>query len=196
MSRGKSLDGGPRRSRVWLGPPPRGGERLSRVFGIGSPNRQDIIESKLEELQAELRRLDEQVCELRERTPAPDVIAPAPKSPHQPLRQLVELHRLPLASDRNYWLAHCDGFTVYTGNNPLGAVDGIRFQSRIDRPDLLEVRCGRFGRQVLLVPVEQVEFVYPEEKAVVVQISNRPSGVGQRLRSRLNQLWSPLHVGG
>jgi hypothetical protein len=108
---------------------------------------------------------------------------------------MVELNRVRLASDRNYWLAHCEGFTVYIGETPLGAIECIRFRSRIDRPDLLEVRCGRFGRQALLVPVEEVDVVDPDEEAVVLQVSYRPSWAGQRLRTRLNQLWTPHHAG-
>jgi hypothetical protein len=40
-----------------------------------------------------------------------------------------------------------------------GIVEGLRFLSSIDLPDLLEVRAGSLGRQLLLIPVEQVEGV-------------------------------------
>ena len=45
----------------------------------------------------------------------------------------------------------------------------MRFRSHIDRPDLLEVRCGHLGRRLLLVPVDDVAFVEPQERMVVLQ---------------------------
>jgi hypothetical protein len=70
----------------------------------------------------------------------------------------------------------------------------MRFQSRVDRPDLLEVRCGRFGRQLLLVPVSDVEAVEPEEETVVLQSQGRVPGTRERLHARLEQLLAPLHA--
>jgi len=117
-----------------------------------------------------------------------------PASVRESLPPLVDLPRVPLASDRDYWLSHCEQFTVYAGECLLGVVEGIRFQSRIDRPDLLEVRSGRLGRQLLLIPVDHVEVVEPEEEVIVLQASHRVAGVRERLRSRLDQLWTPLHA--
>ena len=43
-------------------------------------------------------------------------------------------------------------------------MEGLRFLSGIDRPDLLDVRAGPLGRQRLLIPVEQAEGVLFTEK--------------------------------
>jgi hypothetical protein len=73
-------------------------------------------------------------------------------------------------ADRSYSLARCEGFEVDSPTGPVGFVEGLRFFSRIDQPDLLEVRCGgRFGRRLLLIPIEQVEDVQVTEGRVFVR---------------------------
>ena len=65
-------------------------------------------------------------------------------------------------------LARCEGFDVVSPDGPVGFVEGVRFVTRIDRPDVLEVRGGRFGRRLILVPVEQVDEIRPDEQLVVL----------------------------
>ena len=188
MSGGKSQDGGRRDSRAWLGPRGQGGERLARALGVGSVGEQDIA-AKLAALQADIRRVEERLREL-----SADAGLDNPNVPRQPRLPMVELNREPLASDRSYWLAHCDDFTVLAGESLLGVVEGARFQSRIDRPDLLEVRRGHLARRTLLVPVEDVAVIDHRSKVVVLEDSYRVTGIRERLRSRLNQLKAPLHA--
>jgi len=71
--------------------------------------------------------------------------------------------------DRDYWLSRCEGFLVEspTGRG-VGVVEGVRFALRIDRPDLLEVGIGRLRRSVLLVSVDEVEYISGEEERVVL----------------------------
>ena len=74
--------------------------------------------------------------------------------------------RLPGASfDRDYWLAHCEGFRVDTANGRLGFVTEIRAG---DRPDdaLLAVQAGVLGRRVVLVPLDEVEFIVPRAQRI------------------------------
>ncbi|HET8742134.1 MAG TPA: hypothetical protein VFM41_05880 [Gaiella sp.] len=66
-------------------------------------------------------------------------------------------------------LARCEGFEVDSPVGPVGVVEGLRFVSRIDRPDFLEVRGGRFGRQLLVIPVDQVEEVRASDQLVVLR---------------------------
>jgi hypothetical protein len=73
------------------------------------------------------------------------------------------------AAERSYALARCEGFAVDSPAGPVGYVEGLRFMSRIDQPDLLEVRGGRFGRQLLLIPIELVDDVQVPEGRVVVR---------------------------
>jgi ribosomal 30S subunit maturation factor RimM len=66
----------------------------------------------------------------------------------------------------DYWLHRCEGFTVWQGRRELGKVTGFRFHASTE-PELLEVRSGRFGKR-LLIPVEQVEQIDPEQRRVVL----------------------------
>jgi hypothetical protein len=186
LSRGKSRGDGRRDSRAWLGPPGQGGERLARVFGVGSSSEQDV-ERTLDDLRRTLIRLENEVNELTSivrRT----VSHASPPDPGRP--PVVELPRVPQASDRDYLLSRCDHFTVYAGERIVGAVEGMRFRSRVDRPDLLEVRCGHLGR-LLLVPVGDVERVEPEERKVVLQDARPIPGVRGSRRLRLDRRRTP-----
>ena len=190
MSGEKFRDGGRRDVEVWLGPRGSGGERLARALGFGPPAGHDVG-SELEELRADVRRLEQRVLELSGDFGETDLET----TPHTSL-PTVELRNTgaPLANDRSFWLAHCEEFEVFAGESPLGVVHGTRFGSRIDRPDLLEIRLGRRGRRILLVPVEDVEAIDPKERIVVVQASHRVAGARQRLRSRLHELRAPLQA--
>jgi hypothetical protein len=71
--------------------------------------------------------------------------------------------------ERAQALARCEGFRVDSPTGTVGFVEGLRFESRIDEPDLLEVRGGRFGRKLLLIPTEEVEDVSLAEQRLVVR---------------------------
>ena len=77
--------------------------------------------------------------------------------------------------ERGGALARCEGFRVDSTNGTVGFVEGLRFGSRIDQPDLLEVRGGRFGRQLLLIPIEAVDEISVAEELVLVRIATQPS---------------------
>jgi hypothetical protein len=96
-----------------------------------------------------------------------------------------------LIADRSYSLARCEGFEVDSPTGPVGFVDGLRFISRIDRPDLLEVRGGRFGRQRVLIPIEQVEDVRVTEGRVLVR--SAPLLSGDLLAELVGRLRRVLH---
>jgi hypothetical protein len=69
---------------------------------------------------------------------------------------------------REYWLRRCEGFVVETATRRIGRVDGIRYGKSQDEPEALAVRAGRFGRRLLLVSIEDVERVDPDQRRVVV----------------------------
>jgi hypothetical protein len=71
--------------------------------------------------------------------------------------------------DRDYWLAHCQGFTVEGPEGRLGTVADVRFLSRLERPDVIVVRTGLLGRRRFSVPVDEVEEVVPDEQRVVLR---------------------------
>src|SRR5439155_24048846 len=115
-------------------------------------------------------------------------------------RSSVEIRSLPShpirspSPDRGRSLARCEGFQVDSTSGTIGYVEGLRFVSRIDEPDLLEVRGGRFGRELMLIPVEAVEAISPEEERLVVR-SLPPSGGdhAHELVSRVRRVLSATH---
>lgn len=65
--------------------------------------------------------------------------------------------------DREYWLAHCEGYRVDSAAGRLGVVEEVRMSSRGKKP-ILAVRAGQLGRRVLLVPAPEVDFIVPRAK--------------------------------
>ena len=173
----------------WLG---RGHGRRHRrwalteqLFGPGSPpdmeqfltgfaERLSQERIALGQLEAELTAQRERVWELERRLEA---IAldhdhagdPFPEHSINPPRRTVITVRSTLPSDRDYWLTRCDGFLVEApAGCSVGVVEGVRFGSRIDRPEQLEVAVGRIRPRLLLVPVDEVEYVSGEQQLVVL----------------------------
>ena len=88
---------------------------------------------------------------------------------------------------RSRLLAQCEGFDVGAPGGPVGFVEGLRFGSRIDCPDVLEVRGGRFGRQLLLVPIDEVDEIHLADRCLVLRTtpvlaSDLLDDLGGRLR--------------
>ena len=124
------------------------------------------------ELDTHFARIESLERRLDELTPATDkdescLLSPR-SSPHSRVVGAKDDSRAFLAQ-RSYSLARCEGFQVDSPAGPVGFVEGLRFISRIDQPDLLEVRGGRFGRELLLIPIEQVADVLVSEERVVVR---------------------------
>jgi hypothetical protein len=110
--------------------------------------------------------------QIQERMSSPDVQrqAPAqmPTAPEIPSFPSASV-RSETALKRERSLARCEGFDVESPGGYVGIVEGLRFGSRIDVPDLLEVRGGRFGRELMLIPIEAVAEVSVEEERLVVR---------------------------
>jgi hypothetical protein len=175
--------------RAWLGGggSAQGGERLARLFRIGRAERALQLENELAELMARVRTLETELRALR-RLDDPD-----PCQAEIGGTSTVELRRPPEPGERDYELHRCQGFEVYAGQERLGVVEGILYGSRSDRPDVLEVRTGRFSRNnPLFVPVEDVEAIEPDEAAVIVREALRSSASRSRLAAAVARLRSPL----
>jgi hypothetical protein len=177
----------PTRSRPWA--------YKELLFGSSRDREQarelDAVAEQLDNERAELARLYQELDEhsvrivglerrLQELTRATERDEPRPVSSRSPPTQRAapaeeDDFRASLAH-RSYSLARCEGFQVDSPTGPVGFVDGLRFISRIDQPDLLEVRGGRFGRQLLLVPIAQVEEVLLSEERVLVRTAPTPTG--------------------
>jgi hypothetical protein len=129
-----------------------------------------VLYRALDQHIAKVERLDKR---LRELVPAADPEAAhreRPRSfPRTGLSGDGEEDELAHASAEGRSLARCEGFQVDSPAGPVGVVEGLRFVSRIDRPDLLEVRGGRLGRQLLVIPVSQVKEVVVADELVLLR---------------------------
>jgi hypothetical protein len=170
-------------ARTWLGGDARGGERLARIFQVGRTARASELEAELAELRAKLDWVEEELSALR---PDPDGSDARPEAAPDPI--VIDLPRVVLPRGHDYRLSRCEGFAVYAGARLLGTVKGVLYHSRTDRPDVLEVRSGRLGRRLLLVPVSDIEAIEPDDEAVVVKETCRPPQSRERVRAHLEGL--------
>jgi hypothetical protein len=84
--------------------------------------------------------------------------------------------------DGNYWLGHCVGFRVECQDKRVGVVENVRFESRIDRPDELIVRCrGLLGRE-LVIEVDEVAVIVPSEMRLRIKHRPQPAAQGKPRR--------------
>jgi hypothetical protein len=155
---------------------------------------------------AELRRMQEQlldqVVRIAELEGRVETLMQAGRShPNEPADHRAEESRVrsfpsdPMRSarglERGSALARCEGFRVDSPDGAVGFVEGLRFGSRIDQPDLLEVRGGRFGRQLLLIPIEAVDEISVPEERVLVRIATQPTD--DPLHELVGRLRDALH---
>ena len=68
--------------------------------------------------------------------------------------------------DRNYWLAHCEGYRVDGDGGRIGFVEEVRPGPNHPQDTILAVRAGRLGRRVLLVATADVAFIVPRAEQV------------------------------
>lgn len=124
--------------------------------------------ARLAELEVQLRGLLGSPSRARPwELPNEAPVADAPRARVE--RATVELGQPDGASEREYWLHRCHGFRVEADERIVGIVEGVRFGSSATRPDLIEIRGGRFGRRLFLVPVEDVEDVIEEEQTLLLR---------------------------
>lgn len=68
--------------------------------------------------------------------------------------------------DRDYWLAHCEGYRVDGNEGRIGFVEEVSVGAEHPRQTLLAVRAGRLGRRLLLVSAADAAFVVPRERRI------------------------------
>ena len=203
---------GVERVERWLGP---GSTARSRRWAyadllLGDGAREDELSALAADLAvdlAELRRLQNEVYDQVVRVAAlegriqalmhPSADAPVEKEP-DPEPQTPTLPSFPSGPANegsgidSALLVRCEGFEVDSPVGLVGFVEGLRFGSRIDVPDFLEVRGGRLGREVLLIPIEAVQEISPEEERVLVRgVSPTQTDISHELVDRLRKA---LHV--
>jgi hypothetical protein len=100
---------------------------------------------------------------------------PPAETPPSP-RRLIRLQPSSGRPGEEYWLCRCEGFEVDAPDGRVGVVEGLRFLSRLDRPDELEVRGGRFGRDLTLIPTDLVDTVDAAAGRLVLRSPVRQRG--------------------
>ena len=212
----RSEQGSPRgveRAEQWLGPGPRARSRRWAYADVllGDGPREDELSALAADLAvdlAELRRLQNELYDQVVRVAALEgriqalmhasVDAPGEAEPEPTEESAPTLPSFPSgpaaeeSGDRDTLLVRCEGFEVESPVGLVGFVEGLRFGSRIDLPDFLEVRGGRLGRELLLVPIEAVQAVSAEEERVLVRgVSPTQTDISHELVDRLRKA---LHV--
>jgi hypothetical protein len=173
-------------------------ERLKELAGVvdeldTAHARRARLHQELDELSLRILRLETRVRELTPATERDEPHAPAPRAlPRTRGRPAANDDDQSRSEERSYSLARCEGFEVESPDGPVGFVEGLRFLSRIDQPDLIEVRGGRLGRQLLLIPTDQVEEIRPAEERVLVR--SVPTPAGDVLAELVGRFRRALHV--
>lgn len=98
--------------------------------------------------------------------PAPESVQPDPKAP----------------IDREYWLAHCEGYRVDSPGGRVGLVEEVRRVDGDERPESLAVLAGMYGRRRLLIPVSEIDAIVPYEQRVFLRPSASIAGTARVAR--------------
>jgi len=206
-----------KRAEQWLGPGLAGrerrwayeelllgsngdGEQKSELSALAADLAVDLadlkrLQNELYDQVVRIAGLEGHIQALRQGAPA----EPEVEEPTDEVRVAIDVRSLPShaplpgAERPHQSLARCDGFEVLSPEGIVGYVEGLRFQSRIDEPDLLEVRGGRFGRELMLIPVEAIEEVRTEEERIVVRSVPRGSGDGEATSELVRVFRRALH---
>jgi len=89
------------------------------------------------------------------------------RRPRKHLRSAPPLSsRAETTFDRDYWIAHCEGYRVDGHEGRIGFVEEVR-----DNPDdpatpLLAIRAGMLGRRILVATANQVHMIAPRAQQV------------------------------
>ena len=95
--------------------------------------------------------------------PTPE-IRPREKRLREPRARTSRRAPAPDAFDRDYWLAHCEGFRVEASGGAVGFVDSVLGGSE-GQPTLV-VRAGLLGRRLLVVSSSSVAFIVPRARKI------------------------------
>jgi hypothetical protein len=73
------------------------------------------------------------------------------------------------------WIARCEGFGVISPDGRIGTVEEVRYgpSRRWDSPTELAVQAGRGGKRRLIVPVDDVAAVVPDDRVVLLRSAPR-----------------------
>ena len=71
------------------------------------------------------------------------------------------------------WVARCQGFGVISPDGRIGTVEEVRYgpSRRWDSPTELAIQAGRGGKRRLIVPVDDIAAVVPDDRVVMLRSS-------------------------
>jgi len=95
---------------------------------------------------------------------SPESVQPEPKAP----------------IDREYWLAHCEGYRVDSPGGRVGLVEEVRCADGGERPESLAVLAGMRGRRRLIIPVSEIGEIVPYAQRVFLKSNARIVGTESR----------------
>jgi hypothetical protein len=79
---------------------------------------------------------------------------------------LLRLAPAPEGFDRDYWIAHCEGYRVEGHTGRVGFVEEIRPNPANPSSPLLVIRAGRLGRRIIVVPADEVHAIVPRSERI------------------------------
>lgn len=84
-----------------------------------------------------------------------------------PRRRVATTKSPPTAStfDREYWLAHCEGYRVDATEGRIGFVETVH-TGGAKRGPILAIRAGRLGRHLLEISADDVAFIVPRAERI------------------------------
>jgi hypothetical protein len=175
--------------------PLRTSERERRVAALGAKILEERarvarMEEEVRRRIAELGALEEELSALIGRSGGESVLArtAAEAEPPDERRETVELRQPATPDVLDYLLCRCEGFQVESRSQTVGVVEGVRFGTRLDRPDLIEVRTGTLAHRLLLIPVEDVERIDDEDERVFLRGAPADDEYVHSLRGRLRRM--------
>lgn len=74
-----------------------------------------------------------------------------------------------LPIDREYWLAHCEGYRVESAGGRVGLVEEVHRDADGERAESLAVLAGMLGRRRIIIPVSEVDAVIPHAERVLLK---------------------------
>jgi hypothetical protein len=102
-------------------------------------------------------------------------------------RAAIEVPSGDPGGEEGYRLAHCQGFAVVEAGVAAAVVSDVRFRSRLDRPDELEITTGRFRHRRCWVSVAEVSEVSLEREEVTLA-HGLPRSSSSRVRASARAL--------
>jgi hypothetical protein len=123
-------------------------------------------EATLERLEVEVAGRAQRVAELAQQLERIAARRPHASASRGEDRPTIDPRPTQDEVERAVSLRRCEGFAVDSPSGRIGVVEGVRFGSSVDRPDVLEVKVGRVRQRLIVVGVDQIERILLDEERI------------------------------